>query len=204
MNKHGVFALAAQFVPKIMQVRRNTWFLLAVGLVLLFALLAWAAIAMVGWFFAQVQDWSTAVPEATRGALATVERQLEQVVPGAREKVAAGLDEHMRALKPQDRMLREVSGSDFAPVQRYPGLTRTYWHREGSKLAVHYEGSADFAAVLDHYLRGFATLGYAHALQSATPERETHLWDQGEKRFLARIAAKPGGMVAVEIEATLD
>lgn len=204
MSRPGVLALAAQFLPKALQVRQRTWLMLGAGLVLLLALLVWAAIAAMGWFLGQVRDWSAVAPEAARGALAKVEQQVELVVPGAREKVAAGLGEFVPALKPPETAWREVSGSDFAPVARYPGLIRTYWHREGRQLNVRYEGRAEFAAVLEHYLREFAAQGYAHALQAAKPELETHLWESGGKRYLASFTAKPRGVVGVEIETTLE
>jgi hypothetical protein len=200
MNKLGVFALAAQAAPRLFQVQRRTWLFLAVGLLALFGLFTWAAISLMGWFFAQVQGWSAAAPGAARETLATVARQAEQVVPGARDKLA----EVVPILKPEDRPRRDVSGTDFAPVARYPGLARSYWNREGRLVTVRYEGQADYPAVLDHYVQGFISLGYRQDLQSATPDAETHAWTQGNKRYLAKIAGKPKGVVAVEIETTLD
>lgn len=194
MNKSTLFT-AARFVPRLIQVRRNTWIALGLGLLLLFGLLIWAAVAAMGWFFGQVQGWSAAAPEAAQGVLAKV----EQSVPGAREKVA----EYVSILKPEDRLLREVSGTDLAPVPRYPGLVRTYWHRESRNVSAHYEGRAEYTAVLGHYLQGFAALGYTQELQSATPEAETHVWTQGRDRYLARITKQTRGMVMVEIETTL-
>lgn len=201
--KTPILLAVAQFAPRLFQVRRSTWIGVGVGLMVLAGLLIWAALALMGWFFGQVQGWGAAAPEAARGALATVERQVEQVVPGAREKVAAGLGELVPILKPEDRTRREVSGTDFAPVERYPGLVRTYWHREGRTVVVHYEGRADYAAVLDHYLQGFTSLGYTQELQSATPEAESHAWIKGKQRYLARIVGAPKGVVSVQIETTL-
>lgn len=202
MSRSGVMALATQFLPRALQVRRRTWLMLGVGLVLMFVLLVWVAIALMGWLYGQVRSWSANAPDATRQAVTTMEQQVEQVLPGAREEVTASLGELVQMLKPQEQKWREVSGNDFAPVQRFPGLTRTYWHREGRHLAVHYEGHAEYAAVLDHYLRGFAALGHTHQLQGASPELETHLWTLDNKGYLVRFAAKPGGVVAVEIETT--
>lgn len=198
MNKSLLFA-AARFAPRFFQVRRGTWIGVGVALMLLAALLVWAAIALMGWFFGQLRDWSATAPEAARDALATVERQAEQVAPGIREKVT----EFESILSPADRPRRDVSGTDFAPVPRYPGLARTFWHREGKQIAVHYEGRADYAAVLDHYLQGFAALGYTRETQSATPEAETHAWIKGKKRYVTKIASQPKGMVYVDIETTL-
>jgi len=133
-------------------------------------------------------------------ALATVERQVEQVVPNAREKVS----EYVPILKSEDRPRRDVSGTDFAPVERYPGLARTYGHREGRTVSVHFEGRAYYAAVLGHYAQGFAALGCTQELQSATPEAETHAWIKGKQRYLAKIVGELKGMVSVDIETTLE
>lgn len=200
MNKLGFFALAAQAASRLLQVRRRTWILLGMALLALFGLLIWAAIALLGWFFVQLQDWGGAAPQAARDALAVVERQVEQVVPGAREKVS----EYVPSLKSEEKPRRDVSGTDFAPVARYPGLTRTFWHREGRLVSVHYEGRADYTAVLAHYVQGFAALGYTQELQSASPEAETHAWSKGKQRYLAKIVSEPKGMVSVEIETTLQ
>lgn len=199
MNKPGLIAAAAQFAPRLFQIRRSTWIAAGVGLLVLFGLLIWAALALISWFFGQVQDWSAAAPGAAREALATAERQVEQVVPGAQEKLA----EIVPILKSGDRPQRDVTGTDIAPVARYPGLTRTFWHREGRLINVHFEGLADYVTVLDHYVRGFTALGYTQELQSATPVSETHAWIKGNQRYLAKIASEPKGMVSVDIETTL-
>lgn len=203
MNRLGLIAAAAQFAPRLFQVRRRTWIAAGIGLLVMFGLLIWAALALIGWFFGQIPGWSAATPEAARGAKEMVERQVEQVIPGARDKVAAGLAELAPILRSGDRPQRDVSGTDIAPVPRYPGLTRTFWHREGKQITVHYEARADYTAVLDHYVRGFAALGYTQELQSATPEAESHAWTKDKQRYLVKIVSKPKGMVSVEIETTL-
>jgi hypothetical protein len=202
MSKLSFLALAAQAAqaaPKIFPVRRRTWVLLSLSVLFLLGLLMWAMIALSGWFFSQVQIWNAAAPEAARGALATVERQVEQVAPGAREKLA----EIVPIINAGKRPQRDVTGTDIAPVARYPGLTRTFWHREGRLITVHFEGPADYLAVLDHYVRGFTALGYTQELQSATPEAETHAWIKGNQHYLAKIVSQPKGMVSVDIETTL-
>jgi len=181
-------------------VRRRTWILLGVGLLALFGLLIWAAIALMGWFLGQVQGWSAAAPEAARGALATVQRQMEQVVPGAREKMS----EFVPILKLEDRPQREVSGTDIAPVARYPGLARTYWHREGKQVTIEYEGEADYAAVLDHYAKGFAAQGFAQTVQSAQPDAETHEYIRGAERVVFKITQTSRDSVSARIETSLQ
>lgn len=200
MNKPGLFSLAAQATPNLFHVRRRTWVLLGLALLTLIGLLIWAAIALMGWLFTQAQGWSATAPGAALEALATVEQQVEQVVPGAREKIA----EIVPILKPEDRPRRDVSGTDFAPVSRYPGLARTFWHREGKTVTVHYEGRVDYAAALDHYARGFTALGYTQDLQSALPAAETHAWTKGKQRYLTKIVSQPDGLVSVHIETNLE
>ncbi|MCP5279166.1 MAG: hypothetical protein H6935_12500 [Thiobacillus sp.] len=198
--KTPILLAAAQFAPRLFQGHRRTWIAAGVVMLMMFGLLIWAAISLMGWFFGQVQGWSATAPETARDALETVERQVEQAVPGAREKIS----EYVPLFKPEGRLQRDVSGTDFVPVARYPGLVRTYWHREGRQITVHYEGRADFAVVLDHYIQGFASLGYTQDLRSASPESETHAWMKGKQRYLAKIIAEPKGMVSVHIETTLE
>lgn len=195
MNNPGFFAAAAQFAPRLFQVRRRTWIAVGVGLLVLFGLLIWAALALIGWFFGQAQGWMGAAPEAARGAM----EQVEQVVPGVREK----LGEFVPGLKPSQPP-RDVSGTDVGPVARYPGLVRTYWQREGKQVTIEYAGEADYAAVLDHYAKGFAVQGYAQSVQSATPAAETHEYTKGRERMTLAITQQPKGGVRTRIETTLN
>jgi hypothetical protein len=200
LNKLGIYALASQVAPKLFQARLRTWIGIGVGLLALLGLLIWVAIALLGWIFGQAQGWSATATEEARGALATVERQVEQMAPGARDKAA----EYVSFLKARERPLREVSGTDLAPVARFPGLVRTYWHREGKIVSTHYEGRADYEVVLSHYLQGFVALGYTQELQSATPEAESHVWSKGQQRFLVKIVRTPKVGVSVQIETPLE
>ena len=195
MNKPGLFAFAAQFAPRLFQVRRRTWIVVGVGLLVLFGLLIWAALALVGWFFGQAQNWMGAAPKAARGAM----ERVEQVVPGVREK----LGEFVPGLKPSPPP-RDVSGTDVGPVARYPGLARTSWQREGKQVTIEYEGEADYTAVLDHYAREFSAQGYAQTVLSAQPDAETHEYTKGGERVTLKIAQLPKGAVSARIETTLN
>ncbi|ODU50988.1 MAG: hypothetical protein ABS92_01205 [Thiobacillus sp. SCN 63-374] len=202
MSKPGLFAFAAQFAPRLFHVRRRTWVAVGVGLLVLFGLLIWAAVALIGWFFGQTQGWIGAAPEAARGAL----EQMDRAVPGAREKLGEFVPVlkpggHERAASPPQR---DVSGSDLGPVARYPGMARTYWHREGDQVTIEYEGKADYAAVLDHYARGFAAQGYAQSVQSATPSAETHEYTKDRERIALTITQQPKGGVGARIETPLQ
>ena len=194
MDKTGLFAFAAQFAPRLFQVRRSTWITVGVGLLVLFGLLIWAAVASIGWFFGQAQGLMGTAPEAARGAM----EQVGRVVPGVREK----LGEFVPALKPSQPQ-RDVSGTDLGPVARYPGLARTYWHREGKQVTIEYEGEADYAAVLDHYAKGFAAQGFTQSVHSATPEAETHEYAKSDERITLKLAQQSSGKVKLGIETRL-
>lgn len=195
MNKLGLFAFATQFAPRLFQVRRRTWVAVGVGLLVLVGLLLWAAVASIGWFFGQAQGLMGAAPEAVRGTM----EQAKQAVPGAREK----LGEFVPAIKPPQPR-RDVSGTDLGPVARYPGLARTYWHREGKQVTIEYEGEADYAAVLDHYAKGFAAQGFAQTVQSAQPDAETHEYIRGAERVVFKITRTARDSVSARIETSLQ
>lgn len=196
MNKLEIFALAAQAAPRLFQVRRRTWIGIGVGLLVLFGLLIWAAVALLGWLWSQSQGWMDQAPEAARGALA----QVEQVAPGARET----LGQFVPALIPEAKPQRDVSGTDLGPVARYPGLARTDWQRWGKQVAIEYEGAADFATVLDYYTTGFAAQGFAQAVQSASRTTETHEYTKGRERIALTITQRPKGGISVKINLTLQ
>ena len=193
MNKLGPLVFAAQFAPRLFQVRRRTWIAVGVGLLVLFGLMVWAGLALLGWLFGQAQTWMGDAPEAVRGAV----NQAEQAVPGAREKIG----EWVPALKPAQPQ-RDVSGSDLGPVPRYPGLARTLWQRDGQQVRIEYQGSVDYAKVLDHYTKGFAAQGYTQNVQSATPTAETHEYIKGSERVVLTIAELPQGRVSARLEMT--
>lgn len=191
MNRLGPFALAAQFAPRLFRVRRRTWIAIGVGLLVLFVLLVWAGLALLGWLFGQAQTLMGDAPQTVRGAV----QQAEQALPEAREKIG----EWVPALKTAPPM-RDVSGGDIGPVARYPGLARTYWQRAGKQLTVEYQGAAGYAAVVDYYTKGFAAQGYTQSVQSATPSAETHSYTKGDERFTLTLAQAAGDQVKVRIE----
>lgn len=169
MSKLGLLGYVATLVPGLLQVRRSTWIAAGAGLLLLLALTVWAAIALIGGLWGQARNLSATAPDIVREATRAAVGQVEVIVPGMREK----LGEIVPALK-AEQPRRDVSGTDVGPVARYAGLTRDYWHREGREITVRYQGAADYAAVLDYYVRGFAAQGYRQNLLSATPDAERH------------------------------
>lgn len=194
MSKPGLAAVGAYFAAWVLQVRRGTWFAIGLGVLAIFILLLWAAVSLFGWLWGQGKSLAEGAPEATR----TVIAQVEQAVPGARE----ALGDLLPALRTEPPP-RDVSGTDIGPVARYPGLARSHWHRDGREITVRYEGRADYAAVLDHYTRGFAAQAYAQSVVSAAPETEVHEYRKDHDRLRFTIARLPQGKVKVTVVAVL-
>ncbi|MDO9083664.1 MAG: hypothetical protein Q7U56_10310, partial [Humidesulfovibrio sp.] len=170
----------------------------------LFGLLVWAAVALIGGLWGQAQNLAGAVPDAVRGATRGVLEQVEATAPGAREKLAAFVPALKQESVSMTQTARDVSGTDLGPVARYPALNRTHWQREGGQAAVAYEGTADYARVLDHYAKGFAALGFTQSVQAATPQAETLEYTKGRERFILKIAQTTKRSVSVRIETTLQ
>ena len=202
MNRLGLFALAANFAPKLANVRGSTWIAFAIGLFVLVALSIWAAVSILGWLWGQVQPVAGSASETVRNTVQGVIQQAEKSVPGAREKLGElipGLKEEASAAEP----LRDVSGNDLGPVERYPGLARISWQKNGPQAVVEYGGKADYPSVLGHYAKKFAALGYAQSVESATHDAERHIYTKQGERLIFAITQPSKGEVRVRIETTL-
>ena len=198
MSKLGLLGYLATLVPGLLQVRRSTWIAVGVGFLVLLGLTAWAAVALVGALWGQARNLSDTAPDVVRDATRAAVGQVEVIVPGMREK----LGEIVPSLK-AGQPPRDVSGSDVGPVARYPGLARDHWHREGREITVRYAGAADFAAVLDHYVNGFAAQGYRQNLLSASPDAERHEYLKDADRVGFTLTRDAKGVVKATIVTVL-
>ncbi len=178
------------FLSRIFSISRRTWIFLSVTLLVLIALFIWAAISTAGWLFGMARDSVSAAPDAVRAATA----QVEQVIPGVQEKLGVLVP----GLKPETPP-REVSGTDPAPVARFPGLARVQWQRDEQQVQVRYQGKADFADVLKHYTQGFAALGYQQTLLSASPSEERHEFVKDGERFNLVFSVLERGVVSIDL-----
>ena len=171
---------AASWVKNI---RARTWLILGGAVLVILGLMAWAAIALLSWLWAQGPQlagtgWQMAdealarVEEVAPGLKGEAEKWLpgtgwhlaneamtraEEVVPGVREEAKKWLPGSIGALPEKD-----VSGSDPGPVNRFPGLVRSQFLRDETKIEASYVGRADFDAVLTHYVQGFGPHGVTH------------------------------------------
>ena len=198
MSKLGLLGYVATLVPGLLQVRRSTWIAAGVSFLVLLGLTAWAAVALVGALWGQARNLSDAAPDVLRDATRAAVGQVDVIVPGMREKLGE-IVPSLKAEQPQ----RDVSGTDVGLVARYPGLARDYWHREGREITVRYAGTADYAAVLDHYVKGFAAQGYRQNLLSAAPDAERHEYLKDADRVGFFLAKDPQGEVKVTIVTVL-
>lgn len=193
MNSLSDFA--TRYAPRVLIVRRRTWIGLGIGLLILLSLLIWAAVASVGWLWGQAGAWGSNAPAVVRQTL----EKADKVVPGLKEKVG----ELVPRLAPE-RPPRDVSGSDLGPVPRYPGFVRSQWVRDGRRVTVAFGGRADFAGVLDHYVRGFRERGFAQTVESATPAMEKHVYVKANERYTFEIKRGDHDSVQVWLATDVD
>jgi hypothetical protein len=175
---------------RVFSISRRTWIFLSVTLVVFIAMAIWATISAAGWLFGMARDGVNAAPEAVRAATT----QVEQVLPGVQEKLGVLVP----ALKPESQP-REVSGTDPAPVARFPGLARVQWQRDEQQVRVRYEGKADLPAVITHYSQTFAAQGFRQNLLSASPTEERHEYIKGSERFTLAFALRDRQIVSVDL-----
>ncbi|MBP8898281.1 MAG: hypothetical protein KBG32_07325, partial [Sulfuritalea sp.] len=95
MSKLGLLGYVATLVPGLLQVRRSTWIAAGAGLLVLLALMAWAAVALIGGLWGQARNLSATAPDVVRDATRAAVGQVDVIVPGVREK----LGEFVPALK---------------------------------------------------------------------------------------------------------
>ena len=130
-------------------------------------------------------------PELARSVTA----QVEQISP----RVAETLREVVPSAAATASPKQDVSGSDIGPVSRFPGLVRTEWHRDGSRITVRYQGSANYASVLDHYRTGFVANGFTQEVLSASTVTERHTFTKSDEQIEFAIERSEDGTVAVTL-----
>ena len=183
-------SLLAAAAGRLFSIGRRLWLPLLLGFLVLAALTLWAAVSAAGWLAGMMRDGFDAAPAAAR----TVIEQVDKNVPGA-----AVVVDGLRSLA-QPAAVREVSGSDSGPVERFPGLTRVEWQRDGELIKVRYEGEADFAAVLAHYASGFSAKGYRQEMLAATREEERVDYLRGDERIGLSVARQGREGVSVLLQ----
>ncbi len=183
-------------------IRARTWLILGAIVLAILALLAWAAIALLSWLWAQ----APAATETGRQLAGEATTRLEQAAPGLQEQVdrwLPGVREQVDQWLPglgEEPPAHDVSGADLGPVARFPGLVRSHYASDGQAAEVRYTGRADFAAVLAHYVQGYTGAGFAHEVRAATPDEERHHFRRGQESIGLVLVRRPGGLVEIRLQ----
>lgn len=197
LNKPGFLTQAAS---SLLRIRARTWLILASVGVLVVGLLAWAAIAVLSWLWAQAPA-ATDTGKRLAGEAAT---RIEQAAPGLREQAEQWVPDLTDRLQPwlpgEELPARDVSGADVGPVPRYPGLVRSHFAREGQAVEAGYAGRAALDSVLAHYVQGFAAAGYVQEVMSATSGGEQHRFRRGQEAIDLSLTRRPGGLVELRLQ----
>jgi len=216
----SLLSLAHQVAPRIFAIRKRTWIVVGIGILVFIAVIIWAGISALSWLWGQAPS----VAETGRNAASVVLGQAEQVIPGVRERIeqvvpgvqkqienaVPGVKEQVGIWLPdaakKEPAPSDVSGTDIGPVIRFPGLTRENFQRgehDGRGITVRYVGRADFQPVLNHYTRGFEVAGYRQEIISATRESERHRYAKGTDLVELTVMGKPNGEIQVELKSAL-
>ncbi|MBX9902114.1 MAG: hypothetical protein K2Y28_15160 [Burkholderiaceae bacterium] len=193
MNVKTLLMAAAAYAPRVMQISRKTWLLIGGTLLLILVLLTWLVFASAQWLFHQGRDAAHEIVNHAPGISQAVIGQVENVAPGAKEKLAGVLD----GLAIKTTAPREVGGTDIAPVPRFAGLVRTAWDKSGS---AHYEGKADMTQMLAHYNKEFTQQDFIETKISSTQESEVLEYIKNQERYRLTSMQKSASLVQLKME----
>jgi hypothetical protein len=193
MDARRLMMYATDLAPRVLNIPRKTWYWTIGILLLTFVLIVWALIASAQWLFTQGRDVANGVINNAPTVTQTVLGQVNEIAPGAKEAI----DGVMGSLTLSAPAQREVSGTDFAPVDRYNGMKRVAWDQAG---IVEYEGKAQFNDVRGHYTAGFSQQGFSELSLSGTQEAEVHEYRSGDARFIVTTTQKSSDLIHVRIE----
>lgn len=205
MHRKYLYKNGMTKISHLLSVRKGTILaLLASGLAVVIMLI-WLFLSSLGWFVNQLPgvfgNGQQAVDSMFRNGLHVLDSsgmvtpeirshldQLSVLVSGERpvveQAIGGVVTEGISGVKRylEDSLpVRDVSGIDISPVERYPGFVRTSFATENGKRTVVYSGRADFELVVAHYVAGFERKGYRHDVISASPTRELHRFISDEK-----------------------
>tara|TARA_R110001592_G_scaffold66503_2_gene204320 strand:+ start:10121 stop:10744 length:624 start_codon:yes stop_codon:yes gene_type:complete len=202
MNSVKRERLPAQAASRLKGIRSRTWMILGAAVLAFIGLLIWTVIAALSWLFSQVATVSDVGKRFADEAVT----QVEQIAPGLREQagqwVPAGVKDQANRWLPMlgaDLPPVDVSGTDVGPVTRFPGLVRSHFMHEGKINEVRYTGNVPFAAVLTHYVQGFADASYAHEVISATTSIEQHRFKGNGQSIDFSLLRHPGAQIEVRL-----
>lgn len=136
--------------------------------------------------------------EAARAKLEQAKQQASEVIAAA-PVIAAGVGAAGVGIL-QSTPAADVSGQELAPFDRFPGLIRTSWQKQGESASVSYQGIADFGALITHYAAGFASAGFSQSVESASANAESHTYSKGGEIILLSAKKMPGARVELQLQ----
>jgi hypothetical protein len=163
MDSHTRFSNASNFIRPGFSISRKAVYWVIGSVLIVAALLIWAVIASAQWLLFQGKDAAVNVINGAPQITETVLGKIENVIPGAKEKLDGAIPGAKEALEGLEGAVpgatgaiegvlggidlkrstqREVSGNDVAPIARYSGLVRVAWDKAGiahndSKIVKH-------------------------------------------------------------------
>lgn len=163
--------------------------LIALGAVsvLVLVLIVWAGFAVFGYVWRQ----APALIEGGRGLATESVRRVDETLPGVKEKIeqaAPALSERARQWWPGEATPgQDVGGEEIPGAPRYAGLVRVAYGLEAGKRSATYRGDAEYAAVLAHYQRELAALGFEDTVLAATAREDIREYRKAEQKLRVEI-----------------
>ena len=157
-----------------------------IGIVVLLALLAWGAVAGIGFVWNNAPRWM----EGGERLAAEAVRKARETLPAVTDQVAEsapGLARQIEGLVPGAALpAQDVGGQDLADIPRFPGMVRVAYSLAGQKRTVAYQARAEFGQVVAFYAREMAQRRFAGQVTSASLAEEIHLYRRGNEQFAFR------------------
>ena len=76
------------------------------------------------------------------------------------------------------------------------------FYPDEQQVQVRYQGKADFTEVLNHYIQGFAALGYQQTLRSASPSEERHEFVKDGEHFTLVFSVREKDVVTIDLSSS--
>ncbi len=158
-----------------------------IGIVVLLALLVWAAVAGIGFVWNNAPGW---LEGGERIAVEAV-RKAQETLPAVKDRVAASapglvskIDGLIPSIVPGAALpAQDVGGQDLVDIPRFPGMVRVAYSLAGQKRTVAYQARAEFGQVVAFYTSEMAQRRFVGQVTSASPTEEVHLYRRGKEQF---------------------
>jgi hypothetical protein len=204
MSSHYARDVLIGAAESLRRVSARTWLLAGLAFTALLGMIVWAGISLLSWLWSQGQSMS----ENGKQILGAATTQVEQFAPALSEQAGKWLPGLQDQINQWSTTLgasvpdNDVSGMDVGPVERYPGLIRSHFFRDGHVVSTSYSGRLPLTPVLAHYVEGFTSAGYAQNVVSASSAAEHHQFVRGREVFDLRLNRRAAGLLELSLTHT--